>query len=110
MRAGELETLGRIGARVVLVVFHDGGLGTIKIPYRAKSYACGGLDFGDVDIAKIADGYNLRGVRVYDHAGYRDALGEALRHDGPTLIEVMIDARDYDRFVDEIRSNMTLAH
>lgn len=110
MRAGELETLGRIGARVVLVVFHDGGLGTIKIPYRAKSYACGGLDFGDVDIAKIAGGYNLRGVRVYDHAGYRDALGEALRHDGPTLIEVMIGARDYDRFVDEIRSNMTLGH
>ena len=45
------------------------------------------------DFVAIAQGCGIRGVTVDDDAGFRAALADAKKVDGPTLIRMMIDQR-----------------
>ena len=109
MRCGDLETLKRMNLNVILVVFNDKGLGTIKIPRKMKKYNCGGLDFACVDYIKLAEAFGLQGISVKTHREFKDGLKGALSAKTSTLIEVRVNSETYDSFIKEIRQNMQLA-
>lgn len=45
------------------------------------------------DFAAVADGCGIRGVTADNEPGFRAALADAKRSDGPTLVRMMIDQR-----------------
>ncbi len=110
MRAGDLATIAELQAKVILVVFNDSGLGTIRISHRKKGYDCSGLERSAVDIARIAAGYGVPSCQVHSHGEHKEQLEKAMTRSGPSLIEVMIEPERYDAFVTEIRENMRLEH
>jgi pyruvate dehydrogenase (quinone)/pyruvate oxidase len=53
-----------------------------------------GVELQPVDFAKVAEACGLRGVRIEDPARVGEQLSEALAHDGPAVIEAVVDPHD----------------
>jgi acetolactate synthase-1/2/3 large subunit len=87
---GELETVVRHKAPLLMIVLSNATYGWIKASQRA-SY--GGryfsVDFSDTDHARIASAYGVKSWRVEDPAALGRAFQEAAVHDGPALVDVV---------------------
>lgn len=103
MAVGELETLARIGAAVVVVVFNDSTLNLIKIKQEKRGETTNGLDFGAIDWVSVAAGMGVAAERVSNSADLGAAFARAFNADGPYLLDVVVDASSYPRMLDVIR-------
>lgn len=87
---GELETVVRCKAPLLMLVLSNATYGWIKASQKA-SY--GGryfsVDFSPTDHARIATGYGVRSWRVEDPAELGAVLRQAVEHDGPTLVDIV---------------------
>jgi pyruvate dehydrogenase (quinone)/pyruvate oxidase len=95
MMMGELATLTQHDLPVKVVVMRNDVLGLIKWEQMAflgnPQY---GVELQPVDFAKVAEACGLRGVRIEDPARVGEQLSEALAHDGPAVIEAVVDPHD----------------
>ncbi len=95
MMMGELATLAQHGLPVKVVVMRNDVLGLIKWEQMAflgnPQY---GVELAPVDFVQVAEACGVRGVRIDDPATVGDQLAEALRFDGPALIEAVVDPHD----------------
>lgn len=104
MVLAELETLARLGLRVVVVVFNDATLSLIAAKQRPEGH--GGnraVSYAPVDFAAIGAAFGLASARCGEADSYRLALRAALQHDGPTVLDVTVDPRGYPALLDAIR-------
>jgi acetolactate synthase-1/2/3 large subunit len=87
---GELETVVRCKAPLLMVVLANAAYGWIKASQKA-SYGGRyfGVDFSITDHARIASGYGVTSWRVDDPAMLPAVLREAAEHDGPALVDVV---------------------
>jgi acetolactate synthase-1/2/3 large subunit len=87
---GELETVVRCKAPLLMLVLSNATYGWIKASQKA-SY--GGryfsVDFSATDHARIASGYGVRSWRVEDPAELGPVLRQAIEHDGPALVDIV---------------------
>jgi len=100
----ELETLARLGLKVIVVVFNDAALSLIAIKQRPEGQ--GGPDavtYARSDFAAVAAGFGIRAERVADTHEYRRALEAAFAHDGPSLLDVDVDPSAYPAILAAIR-------
>ena len=107
----ELETAVREQINVVVTVFNNGVLGFQKDAederHGRHTDAC---YFSAVDHALVAQAAGCAGVRVERAADYAVAVEEALKRNGPTLIDVATDPQAYpplgvfDDRVDAVRA------
>ncbi|MCL4746562.1 MAG: thiamine pyrophosphate-binding protein [Burkholderiaceae bacterium] len=88
--AGELETVLRYDAPLLLVVLSNASFGWIKASQRAsygKRYFS--VDFRATDHAQIARAYGMASWRVEDPTQLEPALRAALAHGGPALVDIV---------------------
>ncbi len=88
--AGELETVLRHEAPLLLVVLSNASFGWIKASQRAsygKRYFS--VDFRPTDHAAIARAYGMASWRVDDPAELEATLQAALAHGGPALVDIV---------------------
>ena len=88
--AGELETVLRCRAPLLLVVLSNASFGWIKASQRAsygKRYYS--VDFTPTDHAAIAAAYGMASWRVEDPARLDQVLREAVGHAGPALVDIV---------------------
>ncbi len=87
---GELETVVRCQAPLLMLVLSNASYGWIKASQKA-SY--GGryysVDFAATDHARIASGYGVKAWRVEDPSALDGVLREAAAHDGPALVDIV---------------------
>ncbi|MGE0359626.1 MAG: thiamine pyrophosphate-binding protein [Vicinamibacterales bacterium] len=87
---GELETVVRCKAPLLMLVLANATYGWIKASQKA-SY--GGryfsVDFAATDHARVASAYGVKAWRVEDPAALEGVLRQALAHDGPTLVDIV---------------------
>ena len=95
MCISEIETAVRERAPVVIVLMDNFGYGNIKqeqlTHFRGR---CIGVDFNDIDFAKIARGFGARGRRVKAPSDLPAALEEAVASGVTYLLDVVIDPAD----------------
>jgi acetolactate synthase I/II/III large subunit len=87
--AGELETIGRLGLPITMVVVANAAFGWIKAGQRSgfgERYFA--VDFTPGQHARIAEAYGIRAWRVEDPADLRPALARALEAGAPALVDV----------------------
>jgi acetolactate synthase-1/2/3 large subunit len=87
----ELHAAARAGLKLICVVGNDGAWGTelhgqLKALGRSVNTELGFLRYD-----KVGEGFGCRGEHVEQLAQLRPALERALAHDGPTVINVLID-------------------
>jgi acetolactate synthase-1/2/3 large subunit len=88
---GELETITRHRADITYVVFSNASFGWIKASQMAdKGARYYNVDLGRVDHAAVAAAYGVMSWRVEDPARLDTVVREAIAHDGPTLVDVIV--------------------
>ena len=87
---GELETVMRKQLPITFIVFSNASYGWIKASqksgYGSRYFS---VDFTRTDHARIAEAYGLKSWTVADPLDLDAAVAAAMRHDGPTLIDVI---------------------
>jgi pyruvate dehydrogenase (quinone) len=94
MLLGDLLTLRQLKLPVKLVVFNNSSLGFVELEMKAAGLVDYGTDLLNPDFAKLAESVGMFGVRVEKPEELRAALTEALAHDGPALVEVLVNRQE----------------
>ncbi len=88
---GELETVTRHRAPITYIVFSNSNFGWIKASQEAdKGARYYNVDFNRTDQAAVAAAYGVKSWRVENPDDLPRILKEAIDHDGPTLIDVIV--------------------
>jgi len=88
--AGEMETLVRLKAPVMMVVISNSTYGWIKA--GQKSGFVGryfSVDFSRTDHARVAEAFGVKAFRVERPESLKPALAAAAEHGGPALVDVI---------------------
>lgn len=94
MLLGELLTLPQLNLPVKVVVFNNGSLGFVELEMKAAGLVGFGTDLRNPNFAKLADSAGIFGRRVEKPEELRAALEEALAHDGPALVDVLVNRQE----------------
>jgi pyruvate dehydrogenase (quinone) len=94
MLLGDLLTLRQLRLPVKLVVFNNSSLGFVELEMKAAGLVDYGTDLVNPNFAKLAESADIFGIRVEKPEELRPALTEALAHDGPALIEVLVNRQE----------------
>jgi acetolactate synthase-1/2/3 large subunit len=104
MVVAELETLARLGSRIIVVVFNDSALSLIRIKQKpAGQGGTSAVAYGGTDWAAIAAGFGLRSHVVDDASSLEAALTDLLGRPGPALIDARVDPSGYHEILRAIR-------
>ena len=95
MCLGELKTVAETNANVCIIVFNDGRLSLIDIKREERQMPDLGLSWPPPDFAAIANGFGLRSWRPDTASALQAACDEAARHQGPSLIDVLLSSSGY---------------
>ncbi len=101
---GELGTCRKYQLPIVLVVLNNSCLGYSKWAEKLGQQNYENVDYEPTDFAQIARGFGCRGVRVDTPDQFGDAVGEAVKAEGTTLITVPTTATVFP----EIDKTLTL--
>jgi len=88
---GELGTCRKYQLPIVLVVLNNSCLGYSKWAEKLGQQNYENVDYEPTDFAQIARGFGCRGVRVDTPDQFGDAVGEAVKAEGTTLIDAVVD-------------------
>ncbi len=103
MCLGELCTAIDSGARIVVVVFNDSALSLIDIKQQSKQLPSRGVRWGKHNFAQAMQALGGQGFEATNEVQYHEALTQALRHQGPSLIDVQIDPSGYSQQLKAMR-------
>jgi thiamine pyrophosphate-dependent acetolactate synthase large subunit-like protein/nitrite reductase/ring-hydroxylating ferredoxin subunit len=87
----ELTTAVKYGMKITHILLNNSELGKISKEQRSAHYPVWQTSLANPDFARFAENCGALGLRVADAAGLDDALGTALAHDGPSLVEIITD-------------------
>ena len=94
MLMGDMLTLRQLQVPVKLVVFKNNALGFVELEMKAAGFLDYATDLHNPDFAKMADAAGLLGLTAETPEQVRPMLGQALEHDGPALVEVVVNRQE----------------
>jgi acetolactate synthase-1/2/3 large subunit len=97
MNASELETAGRLGLAIVVLIWRDNGYGVIRWKQQMRFGRTSGVEFGTPDFVQYARSFGARGVRVDHPSDLLPALRDALAFNGLSVVDCAVDYSENDR-------------
>ncbi|NDD75124.1 MAG: thiamine pyrophosphate-binding protein [Gammaproteobacteria bacterium] len=87
----ELHAAARAGLKIVCIIGNDGVWGTEWHGQMKALSRPVNTELGYLDYEKVAEGFGCRGERVTRRSELEAALQRAFAHDGPSVLNVIID-------------------
>ncbi len=103
MCLGELATAAALGVKLTVVVFNDATLSLIDIKKEQREMPEGSLGWPMVDFVSVMQGCGGLGLRARTAEEYAAALDQALAHEGPALVDVLVDPGSYPAQIKALR-------
>jgi pyruvate dehydrogenase (quinone) len=94
MLLGELLSLRQLNLPVKLVVFSNSTLGFVELEMKAAGLVDFATELVNPNFAQLAESAGLLGRRVEKPEDLSAAMKEALSHDGPALVEVLVNRQE----------------
>ena len=94
MLMGDILSLRQLNAPVKIIVFKNNSLAFVELEMKAAGILDFGTDLVNPNFAKMAEGAGLLGLTAETPAQVRPTIAQALQHDGPALVEVLIDRQE----------------
>jgi pyruvate dehydrogenase (quinone) len=91
MLMGDLISLKQLDLPVKVVVFNNGALGFIELEQKSTGFLDFGTELENPNFAAMAEAIGIRGIRLDDPAKVEDGIAEALAHDGPVVIDAVVN-------------------
>ncbi len=94
MLMGDLLSLRQLKVPVKLIVFNNGSLAFVELEMKAAGILDFGTDLQNPNFAKMAEAAGILGLRAETSDQVRPMIEQALRHDGPALIEAIVSRQE----------------
>jgi pyruvate dehydrogenase (quinone) len=94
MLMGDLLTLKQQDLPVKVIIFRNDSLAFVELEMKAAGILDYGTDLHNPDFAKIAEGAGLLGLRAETPDQVEPMIAQALKHDGPALVEVLVSRQE----------------
>jgi pyruvate dehydrogenase (quinone) len=94
MLMGELLTLRQHDLPVKLVVFKNDSLAFVELEMKAGGFLDFATTLHNPDFSKVAEATGLLGLRAETPDQVEPAIAQALKHDGPALVEVLVSRQE----------------
>jgi pyruvate dehydrogenase (quinone) len=94
MLLGELLTLKQVGLPVKIIVFKNDALAFVELEMKAAGILEFATDLQNPDFAKIAQAAGFLGLTAQTPDQVQPMLRQALQHDGPALVEVLVHRQE----------------
>jgi pyruvate dehydrogenase (quinone) len=94
MLLGDLLSLRQLQLPVKVIVFKNDALAFVELEMKAAGLVDFGTDLQNPNFAQLAEAAGLVGLRVETPEQVRPMLREALKHDGPALVEVLVNRQE----------------
>ena len=94
MLMGDFLSLAQLELPVKVAVFNNGALGFIELEQKSTGFLDFGTDFKNPNFAAMAEASGIRGIRIEDPGEVETKLGEALAHNGPVLIDAVVNRQE----------------
>jgi len=91
MLMGDFLSLAQLNLPIKVVVFNNSALGFIELEQKSTGFLDFGTEFKNPNFAAMAEAVGIRGIRIEDPARVDGAIAEALAHDGPVLIDAVVN-------------------
>jgi pyruvate dehydrogenase (quinone) len=91
MLLGDILSLRQHKLPVKIVVFNNSALGFVELEMKAAGILGSGTDLENPNFAELAKSAGLLGIRVEDPADLKAAVAQAFEHDGPALLDVVVN-------------------
>ena len=94
MLMGDLLTIRQRKLPVKIVVYNNGALGFVELEMKAAGLLTSGTTLDNPDFAQMARAIGIHGLRVEDPGELPDAVRGVLAHDGPALLDVVVNRQE----------------
>ena len=94
MLMGDLLSLRQLHLPVKTIVFNNSSLAFVELEMKAAGILDFGTDLHNPNFAKVAEAAGILGLRAETADQVRPAIEQALSHDGPALIEVIVSRQE----------------
>ena len=94
MLLGDVLSLRQLSTPVKIIVFKNDSLAFVELEMKAAGILDFGTDLQNPNFAKMAEGTGLLGLTAETPAQVRPMIAQALKHDGPALVEVVVDRQE----------------
>jgi pyruvate dehydrogenase (quinone) len=94
MLLGELLSLRQLNLPVKLVVFSNSTLGFVELEMKAAGLVDFATELVNPNFAQLAESAGVLGRRVEKPEDLYAAMKEALSHDGPAMVEVLVNRQE----------------
>jgi pyruvate dehydrogenase (quinone) len=94
MLMGDLLSLQQLQAPVKIIVFKNNSLAFVELEMKAAGILDFGTDLRNPNFAKMAEGAGLLGLTAETSAQVRPMIAQALKYDGPALVEVLVNRQE----------------
>ncbi len=91
MLMGDFLTILQFNLPVKMIIFNNASLGFVATEMKVAGLPPFGTDLKNPDFAKMAEAMGAMGIRVEKPGDIRPALERALQHNGPVLIDVLVN-------------------
>jgi pyruvate dehydrogenase (quinone) len=94
MLLGDLLSLRQLQAPVKVIVFKNDALAFVELEMKAAGVLDFGTDLHNPHFAQMAEAAGLLGLRAETPEEVRRTITQALEHDGPALVEVIVSRQE----------------
>jgi pyruvate dehydrogenase (quinone) len=94
MLMGDLLSLRQLQLPVKMIVFNNSSLAFVELEMKAAGILDFGTDLHNPDFAKMADAAGILGLRAETPDQIQPLIEQALRHDGPALIDAIVSRQE----------------
>lgn len=88
MLLGDLATIKQYNLPIKIIVFNNRSLGMVKLEMEVQGLPDNETDLVNPDFALVAQAMGFAGVNIHDPATLEEAIVEALKIEGPVLLNV----------------------
>jgi pyruvate dehydrogenase (quinone) len=94
MLLGDMLSLRQLETPVKIIVFKNDSLAFVELEMKAAGLLDFGTDLHNPNFSKMAEGAGLLGLTAETPAQVRPMIAQALKYDGPALVEVLVDRQE----------------
>jgi pyruvate dehydrogenase (quinone) len=94
MLMGDLLSLKQLELPVKVIVFNNGTLGFVQLEQQIGGYLDFGVALDNPNFGAMAESAGIRGIRIEDPGDVEHGIGEALRHDGPVVVDAVVNRQE----------------
>jgi pyruvate dehydrogenase (quinone) len=94
MLMGDLLSLRQLQLPIKVIVFKNDSLAFVELEMKAAGIVDFGTDLQNPSFAKMAETAGLLGLRAETPNQVEPMIAQALKHDGPALVEVLVSRQE----------------